>query len=375
MLLKTVANIYRQHKTRRVLNSRYPQDIFLFVTAGCNSKCPHCFYWQKDLKNELTDAQIVRIIDALPEETNSICITGGEPTLRREIILFVEHALRKAARVTICTNGIRIKRIQEIATAFKKDRNRLNFQVSIDGDQATHDRIRGNGAYKATIASIDALREAKFSIIAVMTISTLNSEKVETVFKDLNGLVSEIRINIIRSSADSVWHLPASKLNISHNPRDDQISLPLEILKTTRARLLKITQEYPLWKLHNQLLFEKTIEIISTEKKQREHCFAGIKEAVIYQTGDVSFCEFYRPFGNLSDFDFNFMRLWDSQIRRSNMKYIQNCCCLHSCNLSSSINFNEQFIIKSIQSTGLWQSAYRAAKKTYKAKFVRKQSA
>ena len=106
MLLKTAARVYTKYKIRSVSNSRYPQDIVLFVTAKCNSKCPHCFYWQEDLKDELNDDEILKIIDSLPAKLNSICITGGEPTLRAKIITIVEHALSKAANVTICTNAI-----------------------------------------------------------------------------------------------------------------------------------------------------------------------------------------------------------------------------------------------------------------------------
>ena len=371
MLLKALVKFYRKHKLRRVANSRYPQDIFLFVTSRCNSKCPHCFYWQTDISNELSDDQILNIIDSLPAKINSVCLTGGEPTLRTGIVSIIDHALRRASNVTICTNGIRINRIQEIAAAFKNDLRRLHFQISIDGDQATHDMIRGKGTYKSTIESIRYLRQINSSVVAVMTISTLNNHKIETVFKDLNGLVSEIRINIIRSSANSVWNLPANKLNISHNPRDEQIALPLKTLKATRDQLLSITQKYPLWQLHNQLLLDKTLEIMSSNKKERDYCFAGIKEAVIYQSGEVSFCEFYRPFANISDFCYDFKKLWNSQIRKSNMKYIQNCCCLHSCNLSTTINYSEQYIIRSIKNIGFWQSAYRAAKRVLKANHIR----
>ena len=261
MLTKLIVKKYIEIQKQKLRQLEFPSSVMFFLTSRCNARCPHCFYW-KDTNSvdELSDSQIVKIIDSLPK-LGSIGLTGGEPMLRSNIIDIVKKSLLKSRLVTIITNGILTDKIREVAKEFYLSRTKLNFQVSIDGIRETHDKIRGSGSYDNTLDTIKLLRGNRYHVIAVITLSKLNYKEVEDVFGNLQGIVSEIRVNVLRSSHSSVWGLPTGKLNLEHTPRQEKIALSYNELRDTYSRLVEINKKYPLWTSHNQMLFYSTLKI------------------------------------------------------------------------------------------------------------------
>lgn len=87
-----------------------PPLIWLEITKKCNLKCPHCYIdggLARD--NELSTAEILTIIDDLADMgVWAIAITGGEPTLHPDFILFVEHARKRNLLVGVATHGLHL---------------------------------------------------------------------------------------------------------------------------------------------------------------------------------------------------------------------------------------------------------------------------
>jgi len=79
-----------------------------------------------------------------PAARGHITVTGGEPFVRRDFVelLGVLAANRRRLSFAVLTNGTLIdapvaRSLRELGACF--------VQVSIEGTQATHDRIRGDG--------------------------------------------------------------------------------------------------------------------------------------------------------------------------------------------------------------------------------------
>ena len=89
-------------------------------TGGCNFRCPYCN--QKKLQDGsaeavISEADFFRFLDKQAElkALDSVVITGGEPTIHRELTDFIRHIKGYYGfRVKLCTNASNITMIDEI---------------------------------------------------------------------------------------------------------------------------------------------------------------------------------------------------------------------------------------------------------------------
>ena len=111
-------------------------------TRTCNLKCEHC-YAQSDgkLYPQLSTEEAKAMIDDLAAFGAPVLLfSGGEPTMRPDLLELIRYAKDSGMRVVISTNGTLITK--ELAAAFAEVG--LSYVgVSFDGDPETHDRFRG----------------------------------------------------------------------------------------------------------------------------------------------------------------------------------------------------------------------------------------
>ena len=145
----------------RALNrSLAPPDwVSVNLTMKCNLSCVMCTTCY-DQANELSLEEVRSIIDQTAlwgvEVFNPL---GGEPFVRRDLEDILEYACQKNFYITLTTNGTlitreRAERLASIAPS------RLHFNISLDGPQAVHDTVRGEGQYDRAMAGYARLREA-----------------------------------------------------------------------------------------------------------------------------------------------------------------------------------------------------------------------
>lgn len=168
--MKTLTTVAGRDLRRRWLSNRLPSKpttLNLLVNDICNSRCVMCNIWRQKRDVELTPEQLQRILsDKLYREIRYVGVSGGEPTLRRdlpEIYAAICDGLPKLKGTGLITNAIRdrevIERIEASADACAKRGIAFNAMVSLDGIGAVHDRVRGKpGNFDAAIRVIEDIK-------------------------------------------------------------------------------------------------------------------------------------------------------------------------------------------------------------------------
>lgn len=79
----------------------------LFV-PGCNLRCPYCHNWRIVLNPKppfLNEATVIQILEKRRRYVDAVAITGGEPTLHKELPNFLKKLKERGFAVKLDTNG------------------------------------------------------------------------------------------------------------------------------------------------------------------------------------------------------------------------------------------------------------------------------
>lgn len=108
-------NVWRRNVLRSDVVA--PYAVTFYATHKCNLDCSYCTQKEPDVfSEELDTAETVRVLRRIRRETDSIVITGGEPTLRPDIEELAEAARFdcKFNSVLLITNGTLLDRKQDL---------------------------------------------------------------------------------------------------------------------------------------------------------------------------------------------------------------------------------------------------------------------
>ncbi|MFQ6086638.1 MAG: radical SAM protein [Candidatus Bathyarchaeia archaeon] len=133
-----------------------PFQVVWNITRACNLKCVHC-YENAGLpgQDELTTEEALKGIDVLADAGVLIlAFSGGEPTIRPDILRLIRRSTDRGMFTAVATNAIVFASRRKVKE-FKKAG--LQFaQISLDGlNPETHDKFRGvPGAFEKTVQGI-----------------------------------------------------------------------------------------------------------------------------------------------------------------------------------------------------------------------------
>lgn len=113
---------------------------FVDVTKRCNLRCEFCYYHleTKDPEGEYSQERIIEDCKANVRHGNPFILTGGEPTIRDDIVDFIGN-VQRVGPVAMLTNGVRMakdKKLMREVVAILTDENKLTrLNLSIHADQ------------------------------------------------------------------------------------------------------------------------------------------------------------------------------------------------------------------------------------------------
>jgi radical SAM protein with 4Fe4S-binding SPASM domain len=162
------------------------------MSRACNLQCVHCYAEaaRGATGDELTTEQARAMIGDLAGFGAPVLLfSGGEPTLRPDLLELGRYAREKGLRTVISTNGTLIT--AELARRIKE----ADFGyvgVSLDGVGEVNDRFRGHpGAFKAALAGIRNCVAVGQNVGLRFTITRRNADQVPAIF----DLVESEQIN------------------------------------------------------------------------------------------------------------------------------------------------------------------------------------
>lgn len=159
------------------------------ITRRCNLKCVHCYAHAKDqsFNNELTTEEGKSLIDDLSQfKVPVLLLSGGEPTIRKDLPELAAYAVEKGMRAVISTNGTLIT--QQMARVLK-DIGLSYVGISLDGMEEINDRFRGvKGAFRAALEGIKNCQDAGIKVGLRFTINKLNVGEIENIFNLLEDM-------------------------------------------------------------------------------------------------------------------------------------------------------------------------------------------
>jgi pyruvate formate lyase activating enzyme len=80
----------------------------VLFTPGCNLRCPYCYNWRLVLEPKgpfLSEEGVLQILRSRKKYVDAVVVTGGEPTLHRDLPQFLRRLKDDGFAVKLDTNG------------------------------------------------------------------------------------------------------------------------------------------------------------------------------------------------------------------------------------------------------------------------------
>jgi radical SAM protein with 4Fe4S-binding SPASM domain len=145
------------------LNTR-PSAVDLELTNRCNLNCSMCWFHGKQgigdryRDFELTTEDVAHLAQQLSPFKTKVYLGGGEVLLRKDFLAVLAHLKKYGLPVTFATNGT-LMNYKTAEKLVKMEVDQINF--SIDGPEAQHDSIRGQGVFRKATDTIRYLSQEK----------------------------------------------------------------------------------------------------------------------------------------------------------------------------------------------------------------------
>ena len=267
---------------RREQLKRHPrlQQLFLEFTLRCNERCLHCGSSCGDVPcPEVSKEDYLRLLKKVRQDFDGalpmLCITGGEPLLRRDFFEIMEPAHDMGFPWGMTSNATLI---DDAMAGRLLDAGMRTISVSIDGLPQTHDAIRNRkGAYAQSMRGIQALIDrGGFQSIQVTTV--VNHESIgelEALYEVLLGIdIDSWRLAAIEPIGRALRH-PELLLTA-----EDHVRL-LDFIKARRMEQMPVTYG--------------CCHYLGTEYEREVRdwffmCQAGLTVASVMSNGDIATC-------------------------------------------------------------------------------------
>lgn len=332
-----------------------PLTMSFLVTNRCNLCCKHCFYHynfnqspQRDLR-ELTIDDYTKISNSMENFMKGI-FSGGEPFLREDLYEII-YLFQRKNKVLWCSSSTNGQSTEKIIPQLEKILSRnpyhhFSLALSLDGFQDYHDLIRGAGSFQKAIYTWHELK----------TLCKLYENLEIYICPTISSINKQIMPAFIDWCIDELEPAFVSLLKVRQEPRDGLYlknidSYEYDLCKETIEKQIKNNKMGDV--NHTQTYITSSIcsyvsETLKTGKRSFQ-CFAGEHGGFIDYDGNVSACEIMENLGNLRDYDYDFLALWNDEknVLQRNKVQKESCCsnCTHETEgIIPSIFFGENQI-------------------------------
>jgi len=150
------------------------KKLDLKVGFACNNYCKHCVQsYKRNVVDKSTERLKKEIIDGYKDGCRAIVFTGGEPTIRKDIIELIRFAKDVGyERIQVQSNGRMLKYKKFVDALVEAGMN--EFSPAVNGHiPEVHDFLASvNGAWEQTVQAIKNVREYGDVVILTNTVVT-----------------------------------------------------------------------------------------------------------------------------------------------------------------------------------------------------------
>jgi radical SAM protein with 4Fe4S-binding SPASM domain len=165
-----------------------PYRMDLALTYRCNNACPHCYVARSSDHPELDTGAWRAILDRVwAVSIPHVCFTGGEATLRDDLIELVAHAEGLGLVTGLLTNGRRLSDAAFVRALVAAGLDHV--QITLEShDESVHDAmVAAPGAWQETVQGV---RETLAAGLYTTTNTTLTRENVAGIEETVGFIAS-----------------------------------------------------------------------------------------------------------------------------------------------------------------------------------------
>jgi len=258
------------------------------ITEHCNLRCAHCY--QDDYSGrELGFEDLLEVLKQFEDllaiwrskerrfpVRGHITVTGGEPFARRDFMDLLEifSAKKKYYSFAILTNGTFIDstmagRLRELGPSF--------VQLSIEGTQATHDRIRGQGNFERTVKALKHLVRERVRTLTSFTAHRDNFRE----FTEIARLGQRLRVSRVWADRHIPWGTGSALKEQVLTPEETREFF--EIMKKARTKVARFRSR------RTEIAMHRALQFLVGEGTPY-HCIAGDTLITVQPNGDLYPC-------------------------------------------------------------------------------------
>lgn len=276
-----------------------PREFMFPITYRCNARCIMCNIWKLPKRKELSPQQIEQIISDIPfKGIQAVNITGGEPTLREDLIQIVRvliDKLPKLKKITLTTNALDTDRVTrtcvEIAEDFNKKGTDFLVEASLDGIGRTHDKVRGvPNAFKKTSKTILKIKQLTkrhhFRLGVNTVISPINLRDAPNVYEWCKKHDIDMFFTVASIAENYFSNIGKEHLRI----KDDNEKYLIEFLQKL------VEERSPLNFL--AYYYHDLIRMIRDGKERTTPCVFALDAFILDAYGDMYYCMYSKKIGN-----------------------------------------------------------------------------
>lgn len=285
-----IQNVLAVHEPKNIFTKQIyaertaPISMYLCITHKCPNNCVYCSAKSRQLGEELSKEQWIKVIQELQEMcTPIIGITGGEPMAREDIFDIVRSIDNRSTSI-LFTSGFNLS--YEKAKKLK-DSGLFGIGISLDSyEKDVHNKNRNNE--NAFDYAIQALRNANKAGLYVMAQTVILKENLDE--KELFKLFKFAKDN----GAHEVKILEPI---LSGNLLTEKQLSSVMYSESDREKLIKLQH-----KANKRSDLPKISTFAYTESELKFGCGAGNQHSYISASGELYPCDFVpMNFGNVKE--------------------------------------------------------------------------
>jgi pyruvate formate lyase activating enzyme len=184
----------------------YPEKIAATVfTVGCNFHCPFCHNGEIVKMGEnviLEEEEVLEFLDSRRDDLDGVCISGGEPTLQADLVMFIEKVKDMGYAVKLDTNGYNTEVVRKILESDLVDYFAIDIKTAGDKYHMVNAPLT---ALEKVLETVHLIVEkgVKLELRTTVVPGIVEVKDFERIVSDIKAKSDAILSNIVRYSVQA----------------------------------------------------------------------------------------------------------------------------------------------------------------------------